>query len=393
MVVVGVVPPKCTQSPNSGSNSRLRVSITPQPLSHSIDLMANEQQRLRNFVFTLNNPVREGPDFLEDLRGALPIRCVIFQLEEGEQGTRHFQGYVELTSQLSFGRVKAAIPGAHLEARKGSPQQAWDYASKEETRVSGPWSYGEVSSPGRRNDIRDALATYHSHGMGQAALDHPDVFVKYWRGMYAYRRELLYVQPRPPLEEVTLLYGPPGCGKTHFVAEKYDIPRECAKLNLAEGWFDGYVGQRYCLLDDFDGARSKLRLATLLQVLDKYPVQVPVKGDHVPLIAERMFVSTNYHPQQWYDWGDRANQFDAVKRRFTHVVYYYEPRKYFILEPGAYPDLWKLFWAGVTVHPDGGPVDPNTWYTFLKKNIVDYVNEHEAWFKSRVVIDLLSDDD
>lgn len=69
----------------------------------------------------------------------------MFQAEVGEEtNTPHFQGYVEWKQKKTFTAAKALLGGdkVHLEARRGTQQQAIDYCSKEDTRVDGPWYHG-----------------------------------------------------------------------------------------------------------------------------------------------------------------------------------------------------------------------------------------------------------
>lgn len=87
---------------------------------------------------------------LEDNWEAFGVKYAIWQLEVGENGTPHLQGYLELANGKSMSAVHA-IPGlarAALFERKGSAQQAIAYCSKEDSRVDGPWTFGTPSSQG-----------------------------------------------------------------------------------------------------------------------------------------------------------------------------------------------------------------------------------------------------
>ena len=56
----------------------------------------------RAFVFTMNNPDKTGDVFLEELKVQFTLKYAIFQLEKGENGTPHFQGYVELKNPCAW---------------------------------------------------------------------------------------------------------------------------------------------------------------------------------------------------------------------------------------------------------------------------------------------------
>ena len=127
----------------------------------------------------------------------------------------------------------------------------------------------------------------------------------------------VYPRSRPEAPEVNLLYGPAGCGKTWKCTELSD---DLWMTPVTDGlWFDGYDGQDDALLDDFSGKFSKMSLTNLLRVLDRYVVQVPIKGGFVQFAPKRIFITTNIHPRDWYDYSERETQYAAVKRRFTRV--------------------------------------------------------------------------
>lgn len=134
-----------------------------------------------NWVFTLNNPESD----------TLPpydrIKYCIWQVEQGEQGTEHIQGYVEFRTKHRLSAVKKWLYRAHWEVRRGTAQQAREYSSKEETRVRGPWSIGEqeVSRQGHRTDLSRAVEILTQQGMRAVAQQEPEAFVKFHRGLQA----------------------------------------------------------------------------------------------------------------------------------------------------------------------------------------------------------------
>lgn len=78
----------------------------------------------------------------------MPCDVFAFQLESAPStGYKHFQGYLELVSKHAHTWIQNRLneDGLHFEylaEAKGSPAQAWGYATKEETRIDGPWTYG-----------------------------------------------------------------------------------------------------------------------------------------------------------------------------------------------------------------------------------------------------------
>lgn len=85
-------------------------------------------QRARCWSITINNPEEK------DLKCDYPGWKLQGQFEEGEQGTRHFQGMLE-TPQVRFSAVKRAFPRGHIEVARNK-QALQQYVNKDETRVA-----------------------------------------------------------------------------------------------------------------------------------------------------------------------------------------------------------------------------------------------------------------
>lgn len=107
----------------------------------------------RHYVFTVFPQHESDAESLceqtyQSLSQSKYVRYAIFQLERGEStGRLHVQGYVEFKRPTRRSAAKLAIGNvtANVQERRGTRIQARDYASKEETRVSGPWSVHRLS--------------------------------------------------------------------------------------------------------------------------------------------------------------------------------------------------------------------------------------------------------
>lgn len=81
-------------------------------------------------------------------------------------------------------------------------------------------------------------------------------------------------------------------------------------------WFDGYEGQDDVLMDDYQC--SMLDREFFLRLLDRYPMQVPVKGGFVEWRPKRIIITSNHNPIDWY--ASEQNICDAaVQRRFDGI--------------------------------------------------------------------------
>ncbi len=273
----------------------------------------------RHWCLTLNNPVLTGEEYLDALKKHPDIRYAVLQLEEGDEGTRHFQAYLEFNKQKTLFALKVLEPRGHWEARKGTREQARAYCMKEESRIEGPWELGDWAKGGKgaRVDLIKACATVKERGLHALALEDPSVYVKYSRGFEKLSFELRGKRANPP--RVILHYGPTGAFKTGLVLHRHP---DAYKKPAGTRWFDGYKDQKVLLLDDFAGASSGFRLDYTLQLLDRYDIDVEMKGGHVRLMAEYIYVTTNIHPSAWFNYETRGGQYLALARRFHEVIYF-----------------------------------------------------------------------
>jgi hypothetical protein len=108
-----------------------------------------------NWTFTLNNPELDELGMIEALieGGA---KEYVFQLEKGESGTPHYQGFVSMVARQRATAMKKILPRAHWEQAK-NPGAARNYCRKEESRVDGPWEWKRGKGENRMTfEERDA---------------------------------------------------------------------------------------------------------------------------------------------------------------------------------------------------------------------------------------------
>lgn len=239
---------------------------------------------------------------------------LVYQREKGESGTEHFQGYVELAKQTRFNAIKKKYPKWHIEPRRGTQEQAIAYCKKDDSRMDGPYEFGEPKQQGQRTDIAALVDLAKSGKRKRDALEEmPGVYARNYRAF-----EHIQSLMKPPRRErrVVLLHGPPGSGKTRYVLDKhpdaYVIPITSSTI-----WFDGYDGHDVALIDDFNG---QIPLIQFLRVLHEYPEQVPVKGGHVWWNPSIIYITSNYAPVLWYKWEGREVSFEALTRRITEQI-------------------------------------------------------------------------
>lgn len=318
--------------------------------------MASRGPKAKYWCFTLNNP-DEAPDvFMERFKEV--ANYVVFQEEKGDTGTPHYQGYIELLGRRELPGMKKLIPGAHWESRKGTQEQAITYCKKEDSRISGPYEFGDPSeeSPGKRNDLKAFIQTMTEKGMRAAVDEDPCTYVRCYKGLQTLYNSKIR-QPEVYIKrEVIILYGPPGCGKTRTFYDRE--PEGCRCSSHGGFWFDGYMDDEGVLIDDFDGARSKWALGALLEIIDRYVIKVPSKGAFVQWKPQRIYITTNIHPKHWYEWTNRQAQYKALERRFTRIMHWGTDME---LKEVTKDDeaLWTKWWEGATEADDYTILEPS----------------------------------
>jgi len=277
--------------------------------------------QLKYWVFTWCNPTMTPVEFIEKLTERNDFRYVSFQGERAPTTNMyHYQGYLELTRKVRFTALKKIHDAISWQGRRGTQQQAIAYTQKADTRADGPYESGVPSAndQGQRTDIQIAVALVREHGLRALVDQHPEMFIRGHRGFTAYAA---YYPPKKPVPEVILIQGKAGKGKSRVFWDTYLESGDWWATPIGDSlWFDCYDQQKYVLIDDFDGRSAKFPLTSLLRLLDRYPLQVPVKGSHAWWVPEKIYITTNIHPNDWYDYTNRREHYNALVRRISRVI-------------------------------------------------------------------------
>lgn len=259
------------------------------------------------------------------------VRHAYGQLERGaDSGLLHVQGYLEFDRPVRFSHLKRILgdPSLHVEVANGSAEQNHEYCGKEETREEGPFSIGEPGGKqGARTDVQRIQALL------QEGADNRKLWVEEFTGMARiykavdrYRAEM-YSPPGYQKLTVSVYWGDTGLGKTRkavWEADergkghcRVDVPD---KLGAAK-WFDGYTDQGTIIIDDYNGEYS---INFLKRLLDGYHIILPVKGNFIARKCTHIVITSNHDPAYWYPEAT-AEDYDAIKRRFTTVTHFLSP--------------------------------------------------------------------
>lgn len=284
-------------------------------------------RRVRRYVFTLFAPSgnRSLPTWTELPNG---FRFLVWQVERCPSTDRlHIQGYLELLRPKDLVWLSNNFCRGHFIEAHGNATQNIAYCTKPESRVQIGGLFGSPSAGmGARTDIaafRDAILS--GKRKRDLITEMPSEMAKFGR-FYSTIQENM----RPRREnkmEVILALGPTGSGKTLFAFKHWGVSSDFFDLPMCTEriWFDGLDGHTLILMDDFDGRFSKLSLSFLLRLLDRYPRRVEIKGAFVWWMPDIIYITTNIHPDQWYNFHGRESQVWALKRRLTHIIDFGNP--------------------------------------------------------------------
>ena len=244
-----------------------------------------------------------------------PVIYVVYGRERGESETPHLQGYCELNSRIGLRALKRLLPNrCHLEVTRGSLEENQIYCKKQ-------GDVFEEGTPGSGQGARTDLLSVKEDidaGLTESAIadKHFGQWVRYSKAFQKYRALKTEVD-RNWKTFVTVLWGETGTGKTRYVHDKETDIWSPGDFQ----WFDGYRGQEVVLIDDY---RGEYPIQFLLKLLDRYPMQVPVKGSFVKWSPRRLYITSNVNPEDWYRNVDGRTQ-AALKRRLEEVTYIEDP--------------------------------------------------------------------
>lgn len=268
------------------------------------------------------------------------MAAMSYQLERGEnEGRLHLQGYTRFKERVRYNQAKEYIcPGdqaLHVEIpNTGQSEKACvEYTQKANTRVRGPWVYGEFNmamTPGKRTDLDGAVSILIQHkDMQQVIEAAPTVYVKYHQGLKAL---LDAVAPKPPQIrdiQVCCIWGPPGTGKTTLAMNLALQDGGCEIYSVTPGdhCWDEYQQEKWILLDEFDWTKWDLHL--LKRILDKFKMNLMCRYHNKYAAWTRVIICSNSSPDTWYSGPIAAARYctDDVRALYRRIGYncYYKP--------------------------------------------------------------------
>lgn len=359
-----------------------------------------------NYCFTCNN-------YTDAMENALKTwllertKYAVFGHELAPStGTPHLQGFFSLKKQARIGTLQNSLSPLGIKLAiipaKGNAAQNRAYCTKSDT--DGFYEIGTCpGNAGTRNDLAPATAFLRDHTFVETADKFPELIVKYPRGFQTLKSAYdgLAV-PEDREISVSVFYGDAGTGKTRRAVET------ARKLNMGiyivntpnngSLWWDNYTGQQCILIDDFYGW---IKPHDLFRYLDRYPLQIPIKGGFVWARWIYVFLTSNAAPEDWYSDEVRA-KFDqrALFRRLHNICRMSWPEDETGFNQTAVAQHWnkrekKIRYPDTNLHQHSqrgesnsqnlvGAIAPSSYATDTgsKENPLDVDDEYNEWIGS-----------
>lgn len=280
-----------------------------------------KSMQFSHWCITLNNPT-DNDDWETAANTAhqaaldggrkLGLRYLVWQLEKGEAGTIHLQGYAEFYKTTRMAALKKLFgQRGHYEQRKGTRDEARDYCMKEDSREDGPWEIGVWLPEKGKKTRSDLLRVKKMIEDGSTELDIADKEFCCWakniKAIERYKR--MRTGQRNWKTKVIVMIGEPGTGKSS-AALAIDPD---AYWKQKSNWWDGYDGHDTVVVDEYYGW---LAYDTLNRLCDRYPMLVETKGGQVNFVPKLLIFTSNLEVENWYK---RVPSWESFLRRIDEV--------------------------------------------------------------------------
>lgn len=235
------------------------------------------------------------------------------QREIGAGGFEHFQLFAAFAKPVRFTQVQRLLscPNSHWEASKS--KAAEEYVWKEDTRVEGS-QFELGSKPMQRNSAKDWDSIRKSAERGDFVSIPSDIYIRCFHQIRSIAQENSVAHPI--VRTCYVFWGRTGTGKSRKAWDEAGFDAYCKDPRTK--WFCGYRGEKNVIIDEF---RGSIDISHMLRWLDRYPVRVETKGGSRPLCAEKIWITSNLDPREWYPELDEETKGALLRRlNITHFA-------------------------------------------------------------------------
>lgn len=267
--------------------------------------------RSRGYIYTLNNYTQEEVSELK----AIESRYHVLGEEKGELDTPHIQGYILFKNARSFKAVKKLIPRAHIEAQKGTCEQAIEYCKKD-------GSYQELGTmPMSRKEKGEGEQKRYQRAWelakaGDIEEIDPDIRMRLYGTIKRIKEDYQKDPGSMPYLDFHWYYGDSGTGKSKKAREE----NPNAYIKNPNKWWDGYVDQECVIIDEWSPCHEVLA-NHLKKWADHHSFNAERKGGHMCIRPKKIIITSNYSIDECFL---NPQDSDPIKRRFK-VLHFNKP--------------------------------------------------------------------
>ncbi len=267
----------------------------------------------RHWCFTINNPC---PD------DVIHISFVVYMVAGYEfppNGTPHLQCYMILKIKKMLSTVKKLMPRAHLEIKKGTPEQAAHYCMKPVPGCTCKHCIKAKDQVPNYSEYGTLPVNTTSHNIWEKAKQDAidgnfdeipaNMLIRYYHSFKRIHQDNPPKQYRLDKCDNLWILAPTDYGKSYYARKKYPdyYPKSPNK------WFVGYQGQQTILCDDFAPEQCKYLHYYLKIWSDIYPFMAETKGGGILIRPKHIVLTSQYSIQESFE---DQRTVDAIQRRF-----------------------------------------------------------------------------
>ena len=248
------------------------------------------------------------------------LRYFAFQIEKGgNSDLTHIQGFIQFKNPINWSTMIRRFPFADLSDVYSNSVSARAYVTKDDTRVRGPYEFGEFVEERSRKDIEEFMRLIDEGATKQQLKQvSPNLYIREFNKLDRLREETIFENFRYSQRnvEVTYIYGPPSSGKTSYVVNEYGF-KDAFWLDLYDNAaFTCYSGQDTLVLDEFTGLFT---IPFMNKILDKNPLQLRGLGVVKWACWSKVIIISNFSPEELYSNSEHVLR-QAFFRRIHNIM-------------------------------------------------------------------------
>lgn len=247
-------------------------------------------QRFRNWCFTEYNM---NFDWETVYRSNENIRYICVGKEVCPTTQRpHLQGWVQLEKPRRLSTMKKEInKECHWAGCRGDEFSNEKYCKKDNDFKT----FGQFKTQGYRTDLEGLFEQIENGTKIKEIIKYnPQLYCKYRNGIKDWYDICQQEQTKKWRDvEVHVLTGYTGTGKTRLAMEEATYKTSGSRLN----WWCRYRDDEVICIDEYD---SNIPIVELLELLDGYQLELPVKGSSTWANWNKVYITSNVPLDQWH---------------------------------------------------------------------------------------------